>query len=187
VLHSRRQLVPNHVHFAVLRNLPETRRRSAGLGVHVQRLEHRGLPLRLGARSAQRHVAKRGHLFGREKLPRIGPTFGALLGANLHQPVPVLDDRKFVAVLDRGGNGDFSANSCRKFSVLGPTYASPSEANGGGLSEQETRKASQAKTKYSASQCHERSSIVSLSVMPDEVLIRNSRKLNFIARAVTQP
>ena len=105
VLHSRRQLVRDHVHFAVLGNLSEAGRRPAGLGVHVERLEYRGLSLRLSVRSVLRHITKRGHLFGSEKLPHIGPALGALLGTNPHQPVPVLHDRQFVAVLDRGGNG----------------------------------------------------------------------------------
>ena len=40
---------------------------------------------------------------------------------------------------------DFSANSRRRFNVLGPTYASPSESTGRGLSEQETRMATRQK------------------------------------------
>ena len=61
--------------------------------------------LRWKARSALGHPAKQIHLLRRQKLSHFGPPLGALLGSNLHQPVPVLDDRKFVSVFDGRGNG----------------------------------------------------------------------------------
>ncbi len=159
MLHSRRQLVPDHVDFAVLRNLSEARRSPAGLGVHVQRFEHRGLSLRLSARGIPRHVAKRGHLFGSEKLPQIGPALGALLGTNLHQPVPVLDDREFVAVLDRSRNGRLQRQFLPQVQRARTDVRFAERGDGArliGTGNQERRGKTQRKKKYSASQCHER-------------------------------
>ncbi len=104
-LESRRQFVPDYIQLAVLRDLPETRRCAARLGMQIERLVNGGRSLRWKARSAFGHGAKFIHLRGRQKLPCVGPSLGASLRSHLDQAVPVLDHRELVSVFDRRGDG----------------------------------------------------------------------------------
>ena len=147
-------------------------------------LENRGRPLRLEARALSAMPRSAVHLLGREKLAHIGPAFDALRGANLHQPMPVFDDREFVAVFDRRGDGRFQREFLPQIERAGADVGFTERMNRRRLIDARNEKGDERENKVQR-ESMSRASAASVSVMAEET--DAPARSNFIARDVTRP